>query len=214
MTPTRSVGGRYWEGALFSFSSSVSPLTSLSRLAGTQLFDTPTDGTQEVPITPATPGFPSLPGQSFAASTQSTIFLQPLATPHPGVPRASYPLSNFEQRQHLPALREHAEPNEQGRPQFKVRHSSSAVHSIQQLEKCQPSWLERHYHLISQLGEGAFSDAWRVQERKENGQVYAVKTTKTPFIGPKDRCVVSLFSGAFSTTDTFLSSQPSPPRGS
>ncbi|GAA6032450.1 hypothetical protein JCM8097_008181 [Rhodosporidiobolus ruineniae] len=171
MTPTRSGGGRYWEG--------------------TQLLDTPTE---EPPITPATPAFPGLPPHPFAASTQSTVFLQPLATPH-GAPRASFPLSHLEQRQHLLPIQTSssalaggsgAHPS-QGRPQFKIRHSSSTVLSLRQQEMNQPSWFESNFTLLRSLGNGAFSDAWEVSDHSREGQVYAVKRTKNPFLGPKDR---------------------------
>ncbi|GAA6008814.1 hypothetical protein JCM10207_001733 [Rhodosporidiobolus poonsookiae] len=164
MTPTRSVGGRYWEG--------------------TQLTGTPTE---EVPITPATPAFPhQLPTQPFAASNQSTVFLQPLATPH-GAPRASFPLSALEQRQQLGGPGPSVVGGGAGRPQFKVRHSSSTVLSLRQQEMQQPSYFETNFVLLRTLGNGAFSDAWEVADRSRDGQVFAVKRTKAPFLGPKDR---------------------------
>ncbi|GJN91015.1 hypothetical protein Rhopal_004029-T1 [Rhodotorula paludigena] len=171
MTPTRSVGGRYWEG--------------------TQLLDTPTE---EVPITPATPAFPNLPSHPFAPAGQSTVFLQPVATPH-GAPRSSFPLSDAEHRQHL--LKTGALPglvassassgSSTGRPQFKVRHSSSTVLSLRQQEMAQPNWFETNYTLLRSLGNGAFSDAWEVSDHSREGKVYAVKRTKAAFLGPKDR---------------------------
>ncbi|GAA5981654.1 hypothetical protein JCM11641_003934 [Rhodosporidiobolus odoratus] len=165
MTPTRSVGGRYWEG--------------------TQLLDTPTE---EPPITPATPGFPNLPPHPFAASGQSTVFLQPLATPH-GAPRSSFPLSHLEQRQHLlPLAAGGANAHTgAGRPQIKIRHSSSTILSLRQHELNQPSWFETNFTLLRPLGMGAFSDAWEVADHSRGNQVYAVKRTKNPFLGPKDR---------------------------
>ncbi|GAA5851759.1 hypothetical protein JCM8547_001198 [Rhodosporidiobolus lusitaniae] len=165
MTPTRSVSGRYWEG--------------------TQLLDTPTEEPQEAapPITPATPAFPHFPSPSFAASTDRRGFLQPLATPH-GAPRASFPLSHLEQRQHLPTLPENAN---EGRPQFKARHSSSVVLSLRQQELSQPNWFETNFVLLRSLGAGVSSDAWEVADRSREGGVYAVKRTKQPFSGPKDR---------------------------
>lgn len=161
MTPTRTVGEKYWEG--------------------TQLLDTPTE---EPPVTPATPGFPNLPPHPFALPNQASIFLQAAQTPH-GAPRASYPLSEAEQR-HRPHP-----PPPQGRPQFKVRHSSSTVLSLRQQELSQPSRFETNYTLLRNLGNGAFSDAWEVADHTRQGRVYAVKRTKNPFLGPKDRCVQS-----------------------
>ncbi|GAA6052183.1 hypothetical protein JCM3770_000784 [Rhodotorula araucariae] len=157
MTPTRSVGGRYWEG--------------------TQLLDTPTE---EPPITPATPAFPALPAHPLAPSGHSSVFLQEMATPAAGAARASYPLSEVESRQHLL----HAGG---GRPQFKVRHSSSTVLSLRQQEMAQPNWFESNYTLLRSLGNGAFSDAWEVTDLSRDGRVYAVKRTKNAFLGPKDR---------------------------
>ncbi|BGP48763.1 mitosis inhibitor protein kinase swe1 [Rhodotorula kratochvilovae] len=161
MTPTRSVGGRYWEG--------------------TQLLDTPTE---EPPITPATPAFPALPSHPLAPSGQSTVFLQPIATPAAGAPRASFPLSEAESRQHQLKT---GGGGGGGRPQFKVRHSSSTVLSLRQQEMAQPNWFESNYTLLRSLGNGAFSDAWEVADLSREGRVYAVKRTKNPFLGPKDR---------------------------
>ncbi|BGP25181.1 Fungal Wee1 protein [Rhodotorula toruloides] len=158
MTPTRNVGEKYWEG--------------------TQLLDTPTE---EPPLTPATPAFPNLPPHPFALPNQASIFLQAAQTPH-GAPRASYPLSEAEQRQRPPGP-----PPTLGRPQFKVRHSSSTVLSLRQQELSQPSRFEANYSLLRNLGNGAFSDAWEVADHTRDGQVYAVKRTKNPFLGPKDR---------------------------
>lgn len=170
---------------------------------GTQLLDTPTE---EIPITPATPAFPNLPSHPFAPAGQSTIFLQPVATPH-GAPRSSFPLSEAEHRQHL--LKTGALPglvassalsgSSNGRPQFKVRHSSSTVLSLRQQEMAQPNWFETNYTLLRSLGNGAFSDAWEVSDHSREGKVYAVKRTKAAFLGPKDRCV--LLFGTFSTCD-------------
>ncbi|GAA5851080.1 hypothetical protein JCM9279_000313, partial [Rhodotorula babjevae] len=157
MTPTRSVGGRYWEG--------------------TQLLDTPTE---ETPVTPAMPNFPDLPSHSLAPSGQSTVFLQPVATPS-NAPRASFPMTDAENRQHHPVK------PVGGRPQFKVRHSSSTVLSLRQQEISQPNWFESNYTLLRVLGNGAFSDAYEVADLSREGKVYAVKRTKNPFLGPKDR---------------------------
>ncbi|GAA5837877.1 hypothetical protein JCM11251_004686 [Rhodosporidiobolus azoricus] len=154
MTPTRSVGGRYWEG--------------------TQLLDTPTE---EAPITPATPAFPP---HTLAASDASTVFIGPLAATGNGAPRASFPLSAIEQQRHhlphAPAL---------GRPQFRARHSTTAVMQHHGLDV--PSWYETNFARIRMLGTGAFSEAWEVADKSREGQVYAVKQTKAQFSGPKDR---------------------------
>lgn len=134
--------------------------------------DTPTE---EVPITPATTTFPGLPSHHLVPSSH---FIHPLATPH-GAPRASFPLSDVEQR-----ARGDGPP---GRPQFKIRHSSSTVLSLRQHEMSQPNRFETDYTLLRNLGNGEFSDAWEVQDHTREGQVYAVKRTKQPFLGPKDR---------------------------
>ncbi|GAA5876049.1 hypothetical protein JCM3774_004488 [Rhodotorula dairenensis] len=155
MTPTRSGNAKYWEG--------------------TQLMDTPTE---EVPITPATESFPALPSHHLVPTGQVSNFIYPLATPH-GAPRASFPLSELEQR-----ARGDAPP---GRPQFKIRHSSSTILSLRQHEMSQPNRFETDYTLLRNLGNGEFSDAWEVQDHTREGRVYAVKRTKQPFLGPKDR---------------------------
>ncbi|GAA5885725.1 hypothetical protein JCM5296_000126 [Sporobolomyces johnsonii] len=162
MTPTRSVGGRYWEG--------------------TQLLDTPTE---DPPITPATTAFPPQYPLPLASTSQSTVFLQPLATPH-GAPRASFPLSDLDRRQHMLAGAAAAHTGV-GRPQYKTRHSSSTVLSLRQQELSQPSWFETNFALLRPLGNGEFSDAWEVADHSREGQVFAVKRTKNPFLGPKDR---------------------------
>ncbi|GAA6063072.1 hypothetical protein JCM10212_003130 [Sporobolomyces blumeae] len=153
MTPTRSAGGRYWEGS--------------------QLLETPTE---DPPVTPACSTFPHL-------AVVNPAF--PLATPN-GAPRASFPLSDLERRQHmLPAAgAAHSGP---GRPQYKARHSSSTVLSLRQQELAQPSWFESNFALLRNLGNGEFSDAWEVADHSRDGQVFAVKRTKHPFSGVKDR---------------------------
>lgn len=178
MTPTRSVGGRHWEGKRRSDCVCDIPheLTILLP-AASQLLDTPTE---EAPITPALSTFPDLPTHAFAPSNQHSVFIQPLATPH-GAPRASFPLSDQEHR-----ARGEDVPGP-GRPQFKIRHSSSTVLSLRQQELSQPSRFETDYTLLRNLGNGEFSDAWEVQDHTREGKVYAVKRTKQPFLGPKDR---------------------------
>lgn len=175
MTPTRSGNTKYWEGptilCLFENRFGARWANAISH-AGTQLLDTPTE---EVPITPATTTFPALPSQHLVPSSH---FIHPLATPH-GAPRASFPLSDVEQR-----ARGDGPP---GRPQFKIRHSSSTVLSLRQHEMSQPNRFETDYTLLRNLGNGEFSDAWEVQDHTRDGQVYAVKRTKQPFLGPKDR---------------------------
>lgn len=206
MTPTRSVGGRYWEGAPSPFSSTCAVDADFPTRTGTQLLDTPTE---EPPITPAMPNFPPIPSHSLAPSGQSTVFLQPIATPA-NAPRASFPMTEAESRQH------HVPKPAGGRPQFKIRHSSSTVLSLRQQEISQPNWFESNYSLLRSLGNGAFSDAWEVADLSREGRVYAVKRTKNPFLGPKDRCVDCRRSSASprSMTDdeSAHSTQPAPPR--
>lgn len=50
----------------------------------------------------------------------------------------------------------------------------------------QPSWFETNFTVLRSLGNGAFSDAYEVADRQRSS-VYAVKRTKHPFGGPKDR---------------------------
>ncbi|GAA5880596.1 hypothetical protein JCM16303_005445 [Sporobolomyces ruberrimus] len=151
MTPTRTSSGKIWEGS--------------------QLLGTPSE---EPPITPATANFP---GQFDLPPGQTTQSAFPLVTPH-GAPRASFPLSDAE-------LRQHAVPV--GRPQYKARHSSSTVLSLRQQELSAPSWFETNFAILRNLGNGEFSDACEVADHSRGGQVYAVKRTKQPFSGAKDR---------------------------
>lgn len=54
----------------------------------------------------------------------------------------------------------------------------------------EPSWFETNFTVLRSLGNGAFSDAFEVADRSREGAVYAVKRTKNPFGGPKDRLVM------------------------
>ncbi|GAA6005987.1 hypothetical protein JCM11491_004081 [Sporobolomyces phaffii] len=152
MTPTRTSSGKLWEGTL--------------------ILGTPSE---DPPITPATANFPTQISLPISTPHQSAF---PLVTPH-GAPRASFPLSEAE-------LRQHAVPPV-GRPQYKARHSSSTVLSLRQQELSAPSWFETNFALLQNLGNGEFSEAWEVADHSRRGQVYAVKRTKHPFLGTKDR---------------------------
>ncbi|KAK4054257.1 mitosis inhibitor protein kinase swe1 [Microbotryomycetes sp. JL201] len=137
-----------------------------------QLLDTPVE---ETPITPVTPAFPPLVSQ-FA-------FLPPGA---PAVGRSSYPFSDMERRQF--AMSSSLAPaTGPGRPQFRIRHSSSTVDSLRHHEMQQPNWFETNFTILRTLGNGEFSDAYEVSDRSRDGHVFAVKRTKNPFAGPKDR---------------------------
>ncbi|KAK4054620.1 mitosis inhibitor protein kinase swe1 [Microbotryomycetes sp. JL221] len=142
--------------------------------AGTQLLDTPIE---ETPITPATPAFPPL-------ATQFAFFPQTTSN----VGRSSFPFSDMERRQFaLGASRPASSGEAFGRPQFKIRHSSSTVDSLRHHELQQPNWFESNFTILRTLGNGEFSDAYEVTDRSRNGHVFAVKRTKHPFTGPKDR---------------------------
>jgi len=146
-------------------------------IAGIQLLGTPSE---EPPITPATANFPTQFPLPIASTNQAGF---PLATPH-GAPRASFPLSDAELRQHaLPG----AAAKGPGRPQYKARHSSSTVLSLRQQELSAPSWFETNFALLRNLGNGEFSDAFEVADHSREGKVFAVKRTKHPFSGAKDR---------------------------
>ncbi|KAM0789439.1 hypothetical protein ACM66B_000262 [Microbotryomycetes sp. NB124-2] len=138
-----------------------------------QLLDTPVE---ETPITPVTPAFPPLASQ-FA-------FLPPGV---PTVGRSSYPFSDMERRQF--AINSTLAPGTTtvGRPQFRIRHSSSTAESLRHHEMQQPNWFESNFTILRTLGNGEFSDAFEVADRSRDGQVFAVKRTKNPFAGPKDR---------------------------
>ena len=124
------------------------------------------------------PAIPTFPLQYLlpVAPSPSLPAFPTLATPHGG--RQSFPLSDLERKQYTQTGR--------GRPQFKQRHSGSVLLSIRQQELQQPSWFETNYTILRSLGNGAFSDAFEVTDRQRGG-VYAVKRTKHPFAGPKDR---------------------------
>ncbi|KAL1915355.1 uncharacterized protein VTP21DRAFT_6813 [Calcarisporiella thermophila] len=49
-----------------------------------------------------------------------------------------------------------------------------------------PDYFETQFNIIARLGHGEFSEAFKVQE-KSTGRLFAVKKTKYPFIGTKDR---------------------------
>jgi hypothetical protein len=128
-------------------------------------------------MTPLTPVFPP----QFALPTTSNLssFPRPSVTPHG---RQSFPLSEIERRHY----QGNEGPSTRGRPQIKERHSGSTLISLREQELQQPSWFESNYTVVRSLGQGAFSDAYEVSDHRRDG-VYAVKRTKNPFGGPKDR---------------------------
>lgn len=129
---------------------------------------------EEPPITPVMTSFP--PEYALPPTGHGSVFLQPMATPHG---RASFPFSDLERRSYV--------ADQIGRPQFKIRHSASTLVSLRQQELQQPSWFETNFTILRSLGSGAFSEAFEVADRSRHGEVYAVKRTKSPFGGPKDR---------------------------
>ena len=72
------------------------------------------------------------------------------------------------------------------RPAFRTRHSSSVVHTQRQSELASPDRFATLFRITYPLGQGEFSEAYAVEERA-SGQVYAVKKTKVPSAGPKER---------------------------
>lgn len=72
------------------------------------------------------------------------------------------------------------------RPAFRLRHSSSVVHTQRQNELASPDRFATLFSISHTLGQGEFSEAYAVEERA-TGQVYAVKKTKVPSAGPKER---------------------------
>ncbi|KAK4696328.1 mitosis inhibitor protein kinase SWE1, partial [Phenoliferia sp. Uapishka_3] len=136
----------------------------------TQLIDTPTDS----PLaTPATPAFPPIYTNPFAQAYGAQAFgAPPLATPAATYGRQSFPFSDMEQRR-------------QGRPQV-PRHSGSVVFALRQQEFQQSNYFESNFTLLRSIGNGAFSDAFEVYDKPRDG-VFAVKRTKHPFGGAKDR---------------------------
>ena len=72
------------------------------------------------------------------------------------------------------------------RPAFRTRHSSSVVHTQRQSELASPDRFATLFRITYPLGQGEFSEAYAVEERA-SGQVFAVKKTKVPSAGPKER---------------------------
>lgn len=129
----------------------------------TQLVDTPTDS----PLaTPATPAFPPLFAHNYLNP--------PLATPST-YGRQSFPFTDMERRQ--------------GRPPLPRHQSGSVVLTLRQQEFQQANFFEHNYTLLRSIGNGAFSDAFEVYD-KPRDSVFAVKRTKHPFGGAKDRLVL------------------------
>lgn len=155
-------------------------------LAAFQLVATPTDSPD--PATAAPPNF-VLPATTsstllgFPPHTAANGASVPLGRAGGGRQFQSFPLSDSERRQRGPAAG--------GRAQFKLRHSGSSLLSLRQQELQQSSWFETNYTVLKSLGNGAFSDAYEVLD-KQRGGVYAVKRTKNPFGGPRDRYVFFL----------------------
>ena len=163
-----------------SFAVEPEPMTPTRSVAGrwwegTQLTDTPLL-TVEGETPPLTPAMGSFPGQSGLHPINPA--LASMSTPH-GQVRTSFPLSAFER-----AVR--FAPPVSSRPVLKARHSSATGPAELPMVP-QNGWFEDNFVLIRCLGEGAFSDAFEVQDRKRKDQVFAVKRTKQPFGGPKDR---------------------------
>lgn len=50
------------------------------------------------------------------------------------------------------------------------------------------TYFEREFELCTTLGQGSFGDVFKVRSRSD-GQTYAIKRTKAPFYGNKDKYV-------------------------
>lgn len=152
------------------FSEPMTPTRSHGQpLSPSQLLTTPAASPDSA--SPSTPQFPT-----FHISSAP----QPLPSPSE-VGRQSFPLTSQEQLLARPTL-------PPGRPQFRQRHSGSTVLSVRQAELQQPDYFESNYNVIDIVGRGEFSEVYRVEDKQRPG-VFAVKRTKQPFAGPRDRCV-------------------------
>lgn len=126
------------------------------------------------PAVPVTPCFPPTYNLPIASTSKLVDFPPPapLATPHL---RQSYPFSQVESRQHFKA-----------RSNSRERDVGSTSLLLRPSDQIAPTWFETNYTVLSSLGNGEFSDAFEVADKKRGG-VFAVKRTKNAFGGPKDR---------------------------
>lgn len=72
------------------------------------------------------------------------------------------------------------------RPPFRLRHSSSGVQSAAPRQLMSPDRFANDFAVSRTIGAGEFSEAFEVQDRR-TGEVFAVKKTKVPYGGPKER---------------------------
>ncbi|SCZ90315.1 BZ3500_MvSof-1268-A1-R1_Chr9g10788 [Microbotryum saponariae] len=98
--------------------------------------------------------------------------------------RQSFPLSELERHRFD---KTHTRPVTFGRSHGKLRHSSSATDSLDARDDQESNYFETNFVVTRALGTGAFSDAYEVVDRSRQDGVYAVKRTKQPFGGPRDR---------------------------
>lgn len=129
------------------------------------------------PNLPATPCFPGSYTLPIASTSKLVNFPPPLATPHL---RQSYPFSNAGLRQHL------QESGRLGGRTFSRERDSRSSLGLDMADRIAPTWFESNYTVLSSLGNGEFSEAFEVVDKKRGG-VFAVKRTKNAFGGPKDR---------------------------
>ncbi|SCV70050.1 BQ2448_1444 [Microbotryum intermedium] len=98
--------------------------------------------------------------------------------------RQSFPLSELERHRFD---KTHTRPVTFGRSHGKMRQSSSVMDSLDARDNQESNYFETNFVVTRALGTGAFSDAYEVLDRSRQDGVYAVKRTKQPFGGPRDR---------------------------
>jgi serine/threonine protein kinase len=64
--------------------------------------------------------------------------------------------------------------------------SYSNLDAIDKDSNLHQDYFETHFHFIQKIGGGAFADVFKVQSRDDD-QFYAVKKSRNPVIGVKDR---------------------------
>jgi hypothetical protein len=174
-------------------------------------------------LSPQTPSFPNYPlptptprgasrfPKSSTPSSHQSPLPSPVATPLQAPERlARVPSHYFASRSSFPTT------SQVGRPQFKHRHSGSALISLRQNEIHSPDRFETNFKIVRALGSGEFSEVYEVEDRENAGLFYAVKRTKHPFGGHKDRFVLLMSSRAqmYWLTDVYTSPQAAQARRS
>lgn len=117
------------------------------------------------------------------------LSLADLAGPSPSSARhahlAAESAAPLQPRHSMPNL-----PSKSSAVSRRLHHRSS--HPLPQVQPDEDLF-EQRFKVVDALGQGAFSQVWKVEEREgASGKVWAVKRTKGVFEGVKDRCVSGL----------------------